>query len=215
MPLTGLFSLVAPQLSRAAGRMWAAEPAVDLYHRWLLVSHDLLRATADLLARAAAECVRREDDLSAVLAPYYAGQLAEEYGHERWVAEDLADAGGDPGWLAGRIPAPAAARLVGAQYYWMRHLHPVALTGHIAMLEWHTPHPELVPELRKRTGLPERAFRTIRRHVALDIEHGKQLGDLFDGTELAPRHRDLVRRSALTTAYGLVEVMQYITEGKD
>ena len=32
-----------------------------------------------------------------------------------------------------------AAALVGAQYYWIRHVHPVALLGYVMLLEGYPP----------------------------------------------------------------------------
>lgn len=204
MTLRPLVGLVAPLLSRAADRMWAAEPARDRYQEWLLVCHDLVRATAPLLTEALSACVRLGDG---DLAAYYAQQLTDEFGHDRWVEQDWAAAGFDPARLASRIPAPATARLVGAQYYWVRHAHPIALVGHIAVLEWLPPRPDLVPELMGRTGLSAAAFRTLARHTALDTGHGQRLDVLLAGLALDPWHRQLMTTSAMTTAHGLVELM--------
>ena len=54
-----------------------------------------------------------------------------------------------------RPPAPAVAALVGAQYYWVLHHHPVALLGYIGLLEGYPPgRPRYGSnELRARTGV--------------------------------------------------------------
>ncbi|HET8659775.1 MAG TPA: iron-containing redox enzyme family protein [Micromonosporaceae bacterium] len=210
MTLQAVVSLVVRDLSRAAARMWQAEPARERYRAWLEISHDLLRATAPLLAEAVAECVRRGEGR---LAAYYAEQLQEEYGHEDWVAQDYAAAGGDPAHLGQRVPAPVAARLAGAQYYWLRHAHPVALAGHIAVLEWHPPRPNLVPTLVRRTGLPRTAFSTLERHIDLDAGHGRRLEQALSGMDLPVQWRRLLTTSALTSAYGLVDLMADIAQG--
>lgn len=204
MSLRALVDLLRPQLDRAAARMWAAEPALERYRRWLCVTHGLVRATAPLLAEAATECVRRGDG---TLATYYAHQLGQEYGHDRWVEQDWVATGADLAELTGALPSPTVARLAGAQYYWLRHTDPVALTGHIAVLEWHPPRAALVPVLMRRTGLPERAFTTLARHADLDTGHGADLDDLLDRLPLTAARRRLVVTSALTTAHGLVDVM--------
>jgi hypothetical protein len=85
----------------------AAEPAADRYRDWLCASYDLVRAATPLLAEAMAECVRLgEPDLAA----YFAGQITDEFGHDRWLAEDWAATGGDAATLTERVPSPAAAR---------------------------------------------------------------------------------------------------------
>ncbi|GHJ42815.1 hypothetical protein Cs7R123_01570 [Catellatospora sp. TT07R-123] len=204
MTLRQTLDLVTPLLRRASGRMWDAIRTPESYREWLYICHDLVRATAPLLSEALAESVRLGDDL---LVRYFTEQLAEEFGHDRWVADDLIAAGAEPELLTGRVPAPAAARLAGAQYYWIRHAHPVALLGHIAVLEWLPPRADLAADLVRRTGLPAEAFTTLARHAELDAAHGRLLDELLAAHPLAHRHLRLVTTSALTTAHGLVELM--------
>ncbi|HWH01735.1 MAG TPA: iron-containing redox enzyme family protein [Pilimelia sp.] len=204
MTLRQVVELVRPQLGRAAARMWAAATSREWYLTWLATCHDLVRATAPLLAEAVTESVRRGEGR---LAAYFADQVRAEFGHDAWLRADYAAAGGDPAELAQRVPAPAAARLVGAQHYWLRHAHPVALTGHIAVLEWHPPAPGLAAVLVRRTGLPAAAFSTLRRHAELDAAHGAELADLLAGMALTGPQQRLVTTSALTTAHGLVGLM--------
>ena len=55
-----------------------------------------------------------------------------------------------------RRPAPdthGRVGVVGAQYYWILHYHPVALLGWIGLLEGYPPAPEMLDELMARTGL--------------------------------------------------------------
>jgi heme oxygenase-like protein len=204
MTLRQVVGVVTPQLSAAARQMWRAEPALPRYRTWLCVSHDLVRATAPLLAEAITACVHLGER---ELAEYFAAQLTDEFGHDRWVEEDWVAAGGDPAQLQERVPHPAAARLAGTQYYWIRHAHPIALAGHIAVLEWHPPRPDLVGELMRRTGLDAAAFRTIARHAELDAAHGRRLDKLLAHAPLTGIQQRLLTTSAITTAWGLVELM--------
>ena len=54
--------------------------------------------------------------------------------------------------MRNRPPSPTVAALVGAQYYWIEHVHPVGLLGYVLLLEGWPPTPETVEELRRRTG---------------------------------------------------------------
>jgi hypothetical protein len=202
--LRPVFAVVAPMLSRAAERMWAAEPAGAHYRAWLMACYDLVRATTPLLTLALSESVRRG---AHDLANYFASQAVHECGHEVWVELDWVSAGFDSKDLLDRVPIAAAARIAGAQYYWIRHAHPVALLGHIAVLEWLPPRPDLGAELMKRTGLPATAFRTLTGHAEADVHHGELLDALLSALDLPPIHRQLITTSAITTADGLVELM--------
>jgi hypothetical protein len=212
MMLHRLIGMLKPQLGQAARRMWTAEPALERYRDWLAVCYDLVRATEPLLAEAVAESQRRGE---LHLAAYFDEQLVEESGHDRWLEADWVAAGGELTELVQRIPEPAAARIAGAQYYWIRHAHPVALTGHIAVLEWHPPSPALVPDLMRRTGLPRQAFQTLALHAELDAEHGGRLERLLTELPLTAAQQRLTTTSAVTTAHGLVELMTDLGDRRD
>jgi hypothetical protein len=204
MSLRSLMDVLAPDLRRASARMWRSLATVADYRAWLAVSHDLVRATGPLLSEALGESVRRGEPR---LTAYFAAQAAEENAHDAWLRDDYAATGGDPRDLLERVPCPAAARLAGAQHYYLRHTHPVTLLGHIAVLEWNPPDPGLAPRLAARVGLPAEAFRTLARHAELDTGHGAALDRLLAELPLDERRRRLLTTSALTTAHGLVELL--------
>lgn len=201
--LRALVSLVQPTLAACNARMWSSGPADARYAAWLGVSFDLVKATASLLAAALAEAARRQE---VRLAQYFADQLREEIGHEQWVLEDYATIGGDPHDLVQRVPSPHAARLAGAQYYYLYHAQPLALLGHIAVLEWNAPAPGLANDLMRLTGFPRNAFRTLERHSDLDSDHGRMLDQVLADLALSDMQCQLLRTSALTTVYGLIEL---------
>ena len=39
------------------------------------------------------------------------------------------------------MPPPSVAGLVGSQYYWILHHHPVAFLGYVALMEGYPPTP--------------------------------------------------------------------------
>lgn len=208
MTLRRLVGVLAPDLKAAAERMWCAMTTAAAYRSWLALAHDLVSATTPLLAQAASDAACRGESR---LAAYFAQQAADETGHDVWLREDWRAAGGDPRALVDRVPAPAAARLAGAQYYYLRHGHPVALLGHIAVLEWNPPRAEGIPGLAARTGLTPEAFRTLHRHADLDGGHGADLDRLLAGLALTGRRHRLVTTSALATAGGLIDLLAELT----
>ena len=63
-----------------------------------------------------------------------------------------------------RMPSPTVAALVGSQYYWIFHYHPVALLGFVALfVEGHPPTPQLIEVLNERTGFPPRGVPHLHR----------------------------------------------------
>jgi hypothetical protein len=98
-----------------------------------------------------------------------------------------------------RVATPAIARLVGAQYYWITHAHPVSLLAFFAVLEGHPPTLAHLDEVQRRTGLPTGGFRMLRRHAELDERHGEELFQLIDGLPLNVSHVSLLGLSAFHT----------------
>lgn len=147
-------------------------------------------------ALARARTLRR-DPVAAGLASYLASHVVEERHHDEWLLADLEVLGWPRSRVAERLPSPTVAELVGAQYYWMRFVHPVALLGYIAVLEGNPPTEPQLAAVRIRTHLPAKAFRTFVKHARLDPHHRDDLDRVMDGLPLTPAHRQLLGASAL------------------
>ena len=202
--------LLIPRFWTLTARLWQSESVAELYPRYLCMLHGAIRATVPLmdLALERAEALADTDPVAAGLARYLVRHRREEQGHDQWVREDLAAIGQDPDTLLAAMPSPAVANLVGAQYYWIRHHHPVALLGHIAILEGYPPSPELAGVLQARTGYPAEGFRTLRRHTVLDVRHRDELLQTIDALPLQPRHHTTVGVSALHTLQGAMDLFE-------
>ncbi|MFJ8061268.1 iron-containing redox enzyme family protein [Streptomyces sp. NPDC096142] len=207
-------ALAAPALGAAFAALWrpgAAFPS-SRYLAYLHEMHALIRASVPLMERAALRCARTAsgDPVAGPLGSYLERHIEEERGHDAWLLEDLAAAGGDPERAAGRLPSPVVAELAGAQYYWIEHHHPVALLGYIRVLEGNAPTPWLADRLAARTGLPAAAFRTVRAHAELDGGHLADLDALLDSLPLTSAHRTALAVSALRTADGITRLFSYL-----
>lgn len=150
---------------RAASRRLIRDPRVaDLYPEYLVTLHFVIRASVPLMGAAHERAVElmEGDPVSALLAPYFEEHIPEERDHDEWLLEDLEVLGKDRLSILARPPSPAVAAAVGAQYYWILHYHPVALLGHIGVLEGYPPTIEMLDDLVERTGHSRAAFRTLR-----------------------------------------------------
>ncbi|HEY7484447.1 MAG TPA: iron-containing redox enzyme family protein [Streptosporangiaceae bacterium] len=204
--------LAFPALRDATARFWASPDLPERYPLYLAALHGTIRATVPLIDAALAESLRRPDDpVACRLAGYLTEQREQELGHDAWLLGDYAALGRDPADLLEPAPGPDIAVLVGAQYYWVLHVHPVALLGHIAVLEQRPPPPDVAERLAVRTGLPLDAFRTLAAHAELDADHGAALDALLDVLPLEQQRRSLVGMSALQTVTGLVALFARLT----
>jgi len=204
-------SLARPALRQCAARMWDSASPRLIYPAYLHMMHMVVRSAVPLLEAAAEVAGRlRDDPLGPILASYFADHAGEERGHDGWLIADLAATGtalADPG---GCFPPSCVAEMVGAQYYWLRHFHPVTLIGHVAAMETLPPPPGFAATLQEMTGYPKAAFTAIRRHARLDIAHARDLYRLIDRLPLSPAHEAAISASALHTIERGIDILAEI-----
>ncbi|HEY6019106.1 MAG TPA: hypothetical protein VIY48_04175, partial [Candidatus Paceibacterota bacterium] len=129
--------------------------------RNMVFMHSLMLASEDLLEEAIKYA-------NGDLLDYYKDHIEEERGHAEWLANDLYQIGvqvGEPHYLA--------AACAGTQYYLIRHIHPIALLGYMAVLEGYPMPMEWVERLEIEYGIEP--LRTLRYHAEHDVDHRKDL----------------------------------------
>jgi hypothetical protein len=142
----------------------------------------------------------RDDPLAVPLAAYLEEHVDEELGHDETLLGDLELLGLPRATVLDRMPSPAVAALVGSQYYWIHHHHPVAFLGFVALMEGYPPTPELIETLLARTGYPREAFTTYVEHAELDPGHRDHLDRTLDALPLDAAHEEAIGISAIATA---------------
>jgi hypothetical protein len=193
--------LLIPALVRAGDRLIEHPRVRELYPEYLFMSHSVIRASVPLMEAALAEAraTAADDLVSAALAPYLEEHIDEERDHDEWLLGDLEVLGRDRGEILARPPSPTVAALVGAQYYWIFHYHPVTLLGYVSLLEGYPPSMELIQRLIDATGYPREAFRTMIAHAELDPGHRDELNELLDSLPLTPEQSVALGVSAIQT----------------
>jgi Iron-containing redox enzyme len=201
--LRAKIELALPAFHGTTRRLWCSPDLAARYPDYLVLMHTIIRATVPLmeftLARARLLASRDDDQAAAGVAAYLAKHVREEAGHDEWLRQDLAAIGLDPDPLLSALPRPSTAALVGSQYYWVGHHHPVCLLGHIAVLEGYPPDPRLADLILERTGYPRTALRTLLRHTVLDVRHRDELMAAIDALPLTAGHAAAMGVSALHT----------------
>ncbi|HEV7666679.1 MAG TPA: iron-containing redox enzyme family protein [Chloroflexota bacterium] len=205
-------SLVLPEMMGSAQALWDHPRLPEVYPRFLRLMHGVIRASVPLMEAALDQTQRlaTRDPVAAAMSAYFLKHIPEERGHDDWLLQDLQELGIDPTTATDVPPSPLVAELVGAQYYWMFHFHPVALLGYIAVVEGYPPQPDAVTELARRSGYSAQAFRTLAKHAHLDRRHSADLDTLLDSLPLRPEHENVITLSALRTVYLFGQLMQEI-----
>ena len=139
------------------------------------------------------------DPLAPPLAAYLELHVDEELGHDETLLDDLELLGLSRETVRERMPPLSVAELVGAQYYWILHHHPVAFLGYVGVMEGYPPTEELIEELVRRAGLPREAFQTFAEHGELDPGHRDHLDRTLDALPLNERHEQVIGASAIAT----------------
>jgi hypothetical protein len=206
--------LVEHRMVETAERLWNHPQVRELYPEFLILVHSMIRASVPLL-EAAAERARElpaDDPTGPPLAEYFARHAREESRHDEWLLDDLEVLGVSREEVLARLPSTRVASLVGAFYYWVHHVHPVALLGYLAVLEGNPPKEEELEALRQRTGYPPEAFRTLVKHARLDIHHRDDLNQEIDRLELSPRLSSLLTVTCFHTVENVATAVEELLE---
>jgi hypothetical protein len=205
--------LLLPEMAEAANELTVYPNFWELYPQILVTTHQGMRASVSLLRTAAERCRELEDDdpVAAVLRPYYEHHIEEE-NHAHWALEDLEVLGVPRAEVLRQMPSPTIASMVGAQYYWVLHHHPVAMLGDMMVREGYPNSIEVVEDMITRSGYPRSAFRTIERHAHLDLHHRDDLIDLLDRLPLSDEHHTVMGISALHTIEMLIHNYREVLE---
>ena len=200
--LRGKIALVLPELL-AVGRALMDHPRIaELYPEYLFTLHCMTRASVPLMEAALgqARALADRDPVAAALVPYLVKHIPEER-HAHWLLQDLEVLGFARDEVVQRPPSPTVAALVGSQYYWIFHYHPVALLGYMEIAEGYPPTAQQVETLIARTGYPANAFRSLSRHARLDLHHRDDLHEVLDSLPLTPQHSAIIGMSALQSVH--------------
>jgi hypothetical protein len=142
----------------------------------LVFLHDAIVASERLLIEAMRSTERQpRSSFHSRLRKYYRSHLDEERDHVQWMRDDLKSVGVVP-----ELPDKLAVAMAGSQYYLLKHAHPAALLGYMAVLEGDPTPVEVIESLEQAHGEP--LLRCARYHAVKDLEHAKELFAVIDDT---------------------------------
>jgi pyrroloquinoline quinone (PQQ) biosynthesis protein C len=189
----------------------------EVYVEYLFALHAVMRGIAGVMESALerSRAAAGTDPVADLLATYLKRHIAEERGHDVWVRVDLEQLGVDPADPEHRVPSPSVAAMVGSLYFWVLHVHPVAVLGHLAVAEGHPPTAEMVRRLRAASGVTRNAFRTLDEHAELDPAHADELAALIDSLPLTPEQERLVVVAAMSGAGLMARALEDVVDVVD
>ena len=168
------FLLSAPVIQRCLG----GDVTRELYVAFLTQAYHHVRHTVPLLMAVGA----RVPDRHAWLRDSVLHYLEEETGHDEWVLNDIAAAGGDRQAAAASEPAVATEAMIAYAYDTVMRGNPLGFFGMVHVLEGTSVAMALqaADRIQAALGLPTRAFTYLRSHGELDKEHVNDLARILE-----------------------------------
>src|SRR5512137_2008061 len=168
------FLLAAPVIQRAL----AGDVTRELYVAFLTQAYHHVRHTVPLLMAVGSRLTERHAWLQDSILHY----LEEETGHDEWILNDIARAGGDRAAAAASEPSVATEAMVAYAYDTVMRRNPVGFFGMVHVLEGTSVALALnaADRIQAALGLPLNAFTYLRSHGELDKEHINDLGAILE-----------------------------------
>jgi hypothetical protein len=188
-----------------------------VFRDFLFCLHCSVRASVPLMQTAVQRCGELAADcpVAAALAPYYTKHKEEERHHDEWLLDDMVRLGMDRQDVIARVPSPDVASMIGAQYYWVHHAHPVALLAYLAVVEGNPISVDALDEIVSTTTVPKEALRTFYKHAQLDIHHSAELWEVLDSLPLMRRHVALLGVNAMFVASHMARIIDNVMKPHD
>lgn len=133
-----------------------------------------------------------------------AGYIEEEIGHEEWILNDIAAAGGDAEQVRNGQPDLPAEVMVAYAYDLINRRNPVGFFGMVFVLEGTSVAIALqaADRIQEALALPNPAFSYLRSHGTLDQQHTRYLADLVNAMTPADQAEVLHSARVFYRLYG-------------
>jgi pyrroloquinoline quinone (PQQ) biosynthesis protein C len=155
----------------------------DSYRAFLTEAYHHVKHTVPLLMA----CGSRLPDRLGWLRQGIAEYIEEEYGHEQWILDDLAEAGFDAAAAHSQGPSPETEFMVSYAYDSVQRGNPIAFFGMVLVLEGTSAAiaTHAAEIIQARLELPRRAFTYLLSHGSLDQQHVGHFDALMDRVDSA------------------------------
>lgn len=141
----------------------------DAYLAFLVHAYHHVSHTTPLLMLTGAKLPPHKEWLRAAMAEY----IAEEQGHQEWILNDIAAAGGDKEAVRHSRPNFATEMMVAYAYDYVARINPAGFLGMVFVLEGTSTAlaTNAAETLMHALGLPESCFSYLTSHGSLDLSH--------------------------------------------
>lgn len=176
IPLVGM--LVAETVEAAPASAGDAAEISRIYTRFLVDSYYHVRAAAKVYALAATRVSTKDEEVRQWLLEH----AFEEYGHHRWIEDDLKAMQYDISRLETAKPSVPCDCLVAYMYYIAGHENPMGTIGDTYVIEGLSQMfaTQLAGNIKGLLGVPDTAVSYLAKHGAADQGHMNEVRDLIN-----------------------------------
>ncbi|WP_323114750.1 iron-containing redox enzyme family protein [Pseudomonas guariconensis] len=156
----------------------AGAVSLEGYVAFLTQAYHHVRHTVPLMMACGARLPARLEWLRGAVCEY----IDEEYGHERWILNDIEACGGDPDRVRDSRPALPIELMVAFLYDTIARGNPAGLFGMVNVLEGTSIAlaTQAAGTIQSSLALPDNAFSYLSSHGALDQDHMATYRGLMD-----------------------------------
>ena len=213
--LWGKIRLADGRLFGATHLFWNDHDLPRLLPSFLIQAYCVMRSGLTLMTVARDRALALPEDVVARdLAAYLQVHIEEELGHDQWLFDDICSLGLEEKEVVRAQPCAAVVNLVGAQYFWMTHVHPVAVMGYLILMEGYAPLTSQLEEIQARSKAPATAFRCLKRHADDDPGHLADLNKALDSMPLSVEQVQAVGMCAFAAIEGLAAMFEELAASR-
>ncbi|WP_339877577.1 iron-containing redox enzyme family protein [Pseudidiomarina gelatinasegens] len=180
------YLLGAPIIQRAlSGDITLAE-----YQAFLTQAYHHVKHTTPLLMRSGSRIAGNQEWLRKAIIEY----INEEYGHERWILNDLKATGLDPRTVVESEPHTTTAAMVALVYHQIDDVNATAFFGMAHVLEGTSVKlaTQAARQIQTKLKLPDSAFSYLLSHGDLDQDHVQFFESLMNKVSDEPSKRAII-----------------------
>ncbi len=159
------YLLSAPAIQQAL----QGEITLPRYQAFLTQAYHHVKHTIPLLMRCGSHLAFSDEWLRKAIVEY----INEEYGHERWILNDIKASGGNAEMIAAGVPHSSTQAMVSLVYDAIESEHPAAFFGMAHVLEGTSVQlaTKAAGAIQSKLKLPKSAFSYLLSHGDLDQDH--------------------------------------------
>ena len=204
--------LADPRLQEQLDLFWDHPAFREVFTEHLVRLYFAVNASIPLLdcALQRARKLAAACPVAAGLIPYFTSHIDEEQFHDDWLLDDIEALGIARTAVTSRIPPPDVAALIGTQYYYIKHAHPLSMIAYLAVIEGSPPRKAELDQVLARGVVPEASLRSFYKHAEFDIGHSEELWDLIDHLPLEPWHETLLGLNVIVVTDQLAVIMENV-----